>query len=69
MWWYLGLCFFRGVSGWILIKYFAQKERLGTGSGGSPSLGVFQHRGDVALRVNGHGGMGWGWVWGSWRSF
>jgi len=33
----------------------------------SPSLGVFQSRGDVALRdvVSGHGRVGWGWTWGS----
>ena len=29
--------------------------------------GVFQGCGDVALGdvVSGHGGMGWGWIWGS----
>ena len=34
---------------------------------GSPSLEVFQNRGDVALRdvVMGMVGMGWGWTWGS----
>ena len=38
---------------------------------GSPSLEVFQNRGDVALRDvgSGHGGVGWGWTWGSQRSF
>ena len=38
---------------------------------GSPSMEVFQNRGDVALRDvgSGHGGVGWGWTWGSWRSF
>ena len=38
---------------------------------GSPSLGVSQSHGDVALRDvgTGHGGLGWGWVWGSRRSF
>ena len=37
--------------------------------GGSPSLGVSQSCGDVALRDvgSGHGGVGWGW--GSWRAF
>ena len=38
---------------------------------GSPSLEVFQNHGDVALRDvgSGHGGVGWGWTWGSERSF
>ena len=38
---------------------------------GSPSLQVFPTGGDVALRdmVSGHGGMGWGWTWGSERAF
>jgi len=38
---------------------------------GSPSLEVFQNRGDVALRDVGssHGEVGWGWAWGSQRSF
>ena len=33
----------------------------------SPSLEVFKSRGDVALRdvVSRHGGVGWGWIWGS----
>ena len=37
----------------------------------SLSVGVFQKRGDVVLRdvVSGHAGMGWGWTWGSERSF
>jgi len=39
--------------------------------GGSPSLEVFHGRGVVALRDvgSGHGGMGWGWIGGSERSF
>ena len=38
---------------------------------GSPSLEVFQNRGDVALRDvgSGHSGVGWGWIWGFQRSF
>ena len=34
---------------------------------GSPSLEGFRSYGDVAPRdvVNGHGGVGWGWTWGS----
>ena len=38
---------------------------------GSPSLEMFQNCGDVALRDvgSGHGGVGWSWAWGSWRSF
>ena len=34
---------------------------------GSPSLEVFKECGDVALRDvgSGHGGVGWGWMWGS----
>ena len=38
---------------------------------GSPSLEVFKDHGDVALRDvgSGHGGVGWGWTWGSERSF
>jgi len=41
------------------------------GGVGSPSMEVFQNRGDVALRdvVSGHGGVCWGSTWGSWRSF
>jgi len=41
------------------------------GVGGSPSLGVFQSCGDLALRDvgSGHGEMGWCWTWGLWRSF
>ena len=37
----------------------------------SPSLEVFKNRVDVALMdvVSGHGGVGWSWAWGSWRSF
>ena len=37
------------------------------GSGGVTVLGVFHNRGDVALRDvgSGHGGVGWGWTWGS----
>jgi len=33
----------------------------------SPSLEVFKNHGDVGLRdmVSGHGGVGWGWTWGS----
>ena len=33
----------------------------------SPSLEVFNNCGYVALRdmVSGHGGLGWGWTWGS----
>ena len=39
--------------------------------GGSPSLEVFQSCGDVALKdvVSGIGGVGWGWLWRSERSF
>ena len=38
---------------------------------GSPSLEVFQNRGDVALRDagSGNGGVGWGWTWWFERSF
>ena len=38
---------------------------------GSPPLGVFQSHGVVALRDvgSGHGVVGWGWIWGSERSF
>jgi len=38
---------------------------------GSPSLEVFQNRGDVALRDvgSGHGGVSWGWTLGSQRAF
>ena len=38
------------------------------GSGGSPSLKVFQNRGDVALKnmVGGHAGVDL--AWGSWRA-
>jgi len=35
---------------------------------GSPSMEVFQNRGDVALRGpvgSGHSEVGWGWAWGS----
>ena len=34
---------------------------------GSSSQEVFQNHGDVALRdvVSGHGGVHWGWTWGS----
>ena len=41
------------------------------GSGGVTVPGVSQSRGDVALRDvgSGHGGVGWGWTWGSERSF
>uniref|UniRef100_A0A8C9FL74 Uncharacterized protein n=1 Tax=Pavo cristatus TaxID=9049 RepID=A0A8C9FL74_PAVCR len=37
-------------------------------SRGSTSLEMLQSCGDVALgdMVRGHGGMGWGWTWGSW---
>ena len=32
----------------------------------SPSLEVFKNRGDVAIDLAiGHGGVGWGWSWGS----
>ena len=38
---------------------------------GSLSLEAFQNPGDVALRDvgSGHSGVGWGWTWGSERSF
>lgn len=36
---------------------------------GSPSLGVFQNCGCVALRATLSGCGGLGWVWGSWGSF
>ena len=38
--------------------------------GEPPSLEVFKSFGDVALGdvVSGHGGVGWGWAWESWRS-
>ena len=34
---------------------------------GAPSLEVLRGPGDVALRDvgSGHGGVGWGWTWGS----
>lgn len=34
-------------------------------------MGVWENHGDVALRavVSGHGGVGWGWTWGSESSF
>ena len=48
-----------------------QWHRAAQGAVGSPSLEVFQNCGDVALRdvVMGMVGVGWGWTWGSWRSF
>ena len=59
-----------------ITENFYLKEWSGTGTaaqgvGMSLPLEVFQHRGDVALRdaVSGHGGVGWGWAWGSERSF
>ena len=38
---------------------------------GLPSLEAFKECRDVALRDvgSGHGGVGWGWTWGSQRSF
>ena len=37
----------------------------------SLSMQVFKNHADVALSdvVSGHGGVGWGWAWGSWRYF
>lgn len=53
--------------GWILGTIYLQEEWWCIGTGGpgkvgSPSLGVFQSRGDVALRGvgSGRGGVGWG---------
>ena len=64
----------RGV--WILGTISSLKKWwcVGTaaqGVGDSPSLEVFKERGDVALgdTVCGHGGMDWGWTWGTDRSF
>jgi len=57
--------------GWLRLdvrKYFFSKRAVLHCTAaqrvvGSPSPGVFQDRGDVALRDVGsvHGGMGWGW--------
>ena len=56
----------RGGSGWILGKNSSPKsgdalEWGAQGRVGSPSLGVLQSHGDVALRdvISGHGGVGW----------
>ena len=66
----------KGGSGWMLGKTYSHERWCccGTaahGGGGSPSLEVFQNRGDVALRDvgSGHGGVGWGWTWWFERSF
>ena len=62
----------RGGSGWVLGKFILGKSsdalvRAGKGVVDSLSPEVFQNCGDVALSdvVSGHGGMGWGWTWGS----
>ena len=65
--------------GWIGLKLHQGRFRLDVrsvaqlprGAVGSLSLEVFKNDGDVARRdvVSGHGGMGWGWTWGCWRSF
>ena len=68
-------CFDMGEMDGNTKHFFSQREVLRwhscPGVGGSPSLGVSQNCGDVALRGvgSGHGGVGWGWAWGSWGSF
>jgi len=52
-------------------KSFSPKEQYCSGTAaqgvvGSPSLQVLQRHGDVALRDV---VMGWGWTWGSEKSF
>ena len=51
-----------------VVKHWHRRPR---GVVGSPSLEVVKNYGDVTLRdvVSGHGGVGWGWAWGSWGSF
>ena len=51
-------------------KNLFSKEQSGSSTAAqgveeSPSLGVSQSRGDVALRDvgSGHGGVDWGWTW------
>ena len=69
-------CCTRGGSGLLLGTISSQEEQCCSGTaaqgvGGSLSLEVFQSSGDVALRdVDcGHGGVDWGWTWGSESSF
>ena len=68
----------RGSSGWVWGTISLPEEwwcsgtaAQGGGGGGSPYLEGFKNCRDVALRDvgSGHGGVGWGWTWGSERSF
>ena len=66
----------RGSSGWRLGNISTPKEQCCSGTAAQGGGGVtipagVKECGDVALSDvgSGHGGVGWGWTWGSQRSF
>ena len=67
-----GLTFHQGrVKLGIRNNFFSKEQSGAQECGGVPIPGGVPERGDVALgnTVSGHGEVGWGWAWGSLRSF